>query len=709
MPPKPTAQTGGDATVFVASEVSPSLIKVTKLKFIDKVMTPAGSVLTNMSKGIREVTTMNDSVQMYGAATKGCAFLKMSVAKDNTPAVSIHVFDGAAEVLIAELSYTDGVVVKDAERYGKITAKLVEDLSAAIKAAVDKARENNMTDENDKDAGPLIFTENGGHLGLGGVKGQVQGKPVHIMEYAPPPKGAKKGEKGEELGLVTKKIVMERKMERLVAAGIKKDADATTLKGFADAAAKAGHGPEKAVVGFMREKREVIESAERINVLVIRTGDAKLACTVDYKTIDGKAKAGNDFKATSGTLEFAANEVQKQIEVQIIDNTELEDAEDFYMELSGGSNCEIIRSKIKLIILSDDGDMENWHEDEDEEEEDDANAAEGEGEAKPAAAEEPKAKMSMMEKAKSAQAALQKQASRASEMAASQLNKEELMKMNAERKLLAEVTKVQGEVDGKVMDQLNKCHDEIMNLNRTRHALSSHLREEIGGIYFIVAMFELRAKLAEFAKAQWVDMKLECKMDLSQLKTFKSPLVLGLKDYPVEKGGADVKACYDLVFGETGITRRALPALLVNFGILCFKMNQTMVRLNKLLAETISGMIMVKITSEVGLKAFTKERSTLRQVPFIIRDNIKNFIKLAPKLAMAFIKTVKTFVKETVQGIKAQTIPLMIKGADGKDVAKVEGVEEIEDDGDDDVLGDKFKEASADAAAASDKPVKDDA
>jgi len=314
----------------------------------------------------------------------------------------------------------------------------------------------------------------------------------------------------------------------------------------------------------------------------------------------------------------------------------------------------------------------------------------------------------MMEKAKAAKAAASAGASKMKEMAASQLNKEELMKMNAERKLFSELTKVQGEVDEKIMNQLNECHDGIIGLNKARHALSSHLREEVGGIYFIVAMWELRNQLSEFCKSQWTDMKLECKMDFSQLKSFKSPLIMGLKDFPIQKANPMVKSVYDLVFGETGLIRRALPTLLVNFGILVYRMNQTMMRLNKLMAETVSGMIMVKITKEVGLKAFTKERATLKQVPFIIKDNIKHFIMIGPKLAIAFVKTVKTFVKETVQGIKSTTLPLMIKGPDGKMTSKVEGVEDVEDDGDDDVLGDKFKDAAASADAASDKPVKDE-
>merc|ERR1719424_2234115 len=163
-----------------------------------------------------------------------------------------------------------------------------------------------------------------------------------------------------------------------------------TLKLFAEEVKKGGHAEDAAVVGFMREKREVPETVGRINVLVIRSGNTKIDCTVDYKTVDGRATAGSDFKATSGTLEFKAGEVQKQIEVEIIDDDEVEDAEEFYVELSEGTSCDLIRTKIKCLILSDDGYQEEWMDEDDEaepgdEEKVEEGAAEGEAEKEAAA------------------------------------------------------------------------------------------------------------------------------------------------------------------------------------------------------------------------------------------------------------------------------------------------------------------------------------
>ena len=46
-----------------------------------------------------------------------------------------------------------------------------------------------------------------------------------------------------------------------------------------------------------------MESVGRINILVIRTGNVKVDCSVDYKTVDGSAKArGHTLCHTRHTL-----------------------------------------------------------------------------------------------------------------------------------------------------------------------------------------------------------------------------------------------------------------------------------------------------------------------------------------------------------------------------------------------------------------------
>ena len=192
-------------------------------------------------------------------------------------------------------------------------------------------------------------------------------------------------------------------------------------------------------------------------------------------------------------------------------------------------------------------------------------------------------------------------------------------------------------------------------------------------------------------------MKLEVKTDFGALKSFKSPLILGIKDYPIDRATPQLKSVYDIFFGEKGLTRAGMPQLLVDFGILVFRMNQTLAKFNKLMAEVVSGTILLeRITQEVGLKAFTAQRQKMKKIPGIIKANVKNFIMIAPKLAIAFVKSIKAFIKEMVLSLKANTRPVLVNG-------KVEGGEDDGDDGDDDILGDKFKKNAA-AATAGEAP-----
>lgn len=63
------------------------------------------------------------------------------------------------------------------------------------------------------------------------------------------------------------------------------------------------------------------------------TGLSVSAFTVDYKTIDGDAEAGRKYVAQMGTLVFKPGEVEKTIEIEIIDNNIEEDDEFFTVQL----------------------------------------------------------------------------------------------------------------------------------------------------------------------------------------------------------------------------------------------------------------------------------------------------------------------------------------------------------------------------------------
>ena len=61
--------------------------------------------------------------------------------------------------------------------------------------------------------------------------------------------------------------------------------------------------------------------------------------TVDYRTRDGSAQAGEDYRAASGTLTFSAGEASKTIEVGVLDDAHDEGEETFTLALSNASGA----------------------------------------------------------------------------------------------------------------------------------------------------------------------------------------------------------------------------------------------------------------------------------------------------------------------------------------------------------------------------------
>src|SRR5262249_60719948 len=75
--------------------------------------------------------------------------------------------------------------------------------------------------------------------------------------------------------------------------------------------------------------------------------------TVHYATSDGTATAGNDYTATSGTLQFNPGDIQKPILIPIIDDTLDEDAETFTATLSNPTNATLDASSPATLTIND--------------------------------------------------------------------------------------------------------------------------------------------------------------------------------------------------------------------------------------------------------------------------------------------------------------------------------------------------------------------
>jgi hypothetical protein len=76
--------------------------------------------------------------------------------------------------------------------------------------------------------------------------------------------------------------------------------------------------------------------------------------TVNYATRDGTAIAGTDYRATSGTLTFTANQTHQTVAVPVLGDTKIEADKTFTVTLSGAEGSPISRAQGTALIRNDD-------------------------------------------------------------------------------------------------------------------------------------------------------------------------------------------------------------------------------------------------------------------------------------------------------------------------------------------------------------------
>jgi len=106
---------------------------------------------------------------------------------------------------------------------------------------------------------------------------------------------------------------------------------------------------DKATVQFAVEKHAVLENAGSVTAKVVRTGALDLQASVKFKTREGTAKAGTDYKHSEGMLTFRAGEVEQTITIQIIDDATYEEDEEFYVDLETDVT-DVVEAEVRLAI-----------------------------------------------------------------------------------------------------------------------------------------------------------------------------------------------------------------------------------------------------------------------------------------------------------------------------------------------------------------------
>ncbi|XP_041445935.1 sodium/calcium exchanger 1 isoform X2 [Xenopus laevis] len=87
------------------------------------------------------------------------------------------------------------------------------------------------------------------------------------------------------------------------------------------------------IFSFESGSMRVSESVGTMRVKVVRGSGARGKVVIPYKTMEGTAKAGEDYLEVAGKVEFQNDETSRLIEIQVIDDEEYEKNKNFFIEL----------------------------------------------------------------------------------------------------------------------------------------------------------------------------------------------------------------------------------------------------------------------------------------------------------------------------------------------------------------------------------------
>jgi len=120
-------------------------------------------------------------------------------------------------------------------------------------------------------------------------------------------------------------------------------------------------GPPAIVLDFASADIKVDESCGTCIVKVVRSGVTDKSCSVQFDTSDGDANSTDDYVSAAGTLQFKADDKEKEISITIIDDNEWAPDKHFYVRLYGakaednsGVEIKVGTATTQVTILNDD-------------------------------------------------------------------------------------------------------------------------------------------------------------------------------------------------------------------------------------------------------------------------------------------------------------------------------------------------------------------
>jgi hypothetical protein len=108
------------------------------------------------------------------------------------------------------------------------------------------------------------------------------------------------------------------------------------------------------VVQFNVSQAMMAENGLTGELVVTRTGDTAVACSVDFATADGTALQIQDYMLNSGTLAFAPGETGKTVQLLLVNDMYVEGAQTFSVNLSNPQGANLGAHSALTVTINDD-------------------------------------------------------------------------------------------------------------------------------------------------------------------------------------------------------------------------------------------------------------------------------------------------------------------------------------------------------------------
>src|SRR5262249_17242548 len=115
--------------------------------------------------------------------------------------------------------------------------------------------------------------------------------------------------------------------------------------------------PQPGTLQFSVPTYNVSENGGTATITVTRTNGTDGSVSVNHGTTNGRASAGSDYPASSGTLTFAAGETSKTFTVPILDDTLVEGNETVNLTLSSPTGGATLGGQGTAVLTIQDNDV----------------------------------------------------------------------------------------------------------------------------------------------------------------------------------------------------------------------------------------------------------------------------------------------------------------------------------------------------------------